>query len=116
MPPIKMTSKPKFPTRKIYDTADAEFHGTTLDGEDIVADPETSLVANAPKALTVSDIPALTTAQVEAQLHPDGPWVEVGDVLAAEAKASLHVFDTPLNFVRVRRVSGTGAITAYVQD
>jgi hypothetical protein len=106
MSTIDMALHPAYPVKVIYDTAAAEpLHGT---------DDNTSLIVKAPFALQLGIIPAGTTVVVEKCVIPEAGWLVDTTIVGAGAGA-LVTFPVRLNFVRVRRSVGAGAVLVYAQ-
>ncbi len=99
----KLSESPRFPARKIYDSADAAFQGS---------DANTSVIVTAPFHIQVDAVPAATTVQIEGRLTAEGAWAILNTL--TDSAAQIITFDKPMNFVRATR-SGVGAVKVYAQ-
>ena len=105
MTTIDMSLKPKYPVTTILDTAASV----------VGADSNTSKVALTPFAIQVEAVPAATVVLVESRISVNGAWVTNATITGVTTVPTITTFPVRMNFVRVRRSSGTGAVKAFAQ-
>ena len=69
-----------------------------------------------PSAFQVDPVPGGTVVQVQWRIHKDAAWVVLWDssVAANGAAGFVMTWNTPPNFVRAVRISGSGAVKAFM--
>lgn len=107
MTTIDMSLKPSFPVQVIFDTAAI----IPING----VDANTSQVARVPFALQIEPVPDATTVVVETRLHASATWVTASTLTGPVIVPTIITYLVRLNFVRVRRSVGIGAIKVYAQ-
>lgn len=105
MPLIDIDDESHFPSRKFWDTADANFHAP--------ADPNTSLIVRIGRAIQVIANAGGDTIELQVRVDSGAPFM-VLETLTGFTEY-LRQFDPRWNFLRLVRTSG-GAAQAWSQE
>ncbi len=67
-----------------------------------------------PRYISIDGLNNTSDFIVEAKLHPDAAWQEI-DTVDKTLPSAMIAMDNPPTMVRIRRLSGTNAVTIYAQ-